>query len=182
MLRKFAIDRRAIASLELALIAPLFLVMIFGLNEIPDYVRAYTKAGAAAGAVATVIAAQPSVVHAASGAGSIGDYCLAAEAMIRPYALSGLTVKVASRTMTAPGTIVTIWDTVCYTKSASANSIDLAPLSDTVPAGLINVPGDSVVEVEVIYAYVSTSKFFLQSPITISQTVYARPRSNATIL
>ncbi|MEA2755400.1 MAG: hypothetical protein QOJ54_1689, partial [Aliidongia sp.] len=180
LLRKLANDRRAIAALEFAIISPIFLLMIFGLNEIPDYVRAYTKAGAAAGAVATVIAAQSSVVHASSGAGSLGDYCLAAEAMIRPYAISALTVKVASRTMTAPGTVHTDWDAVCYTNSASANAADPAPLTDPVPAGLLNVAGDSVIEVDVIYGYTSPSKFFLQNPITISQTVYARPRGNAT--
>jgi Flp pilus assembly protein TadG len=182
LLRKLVNDSRAIASLELAIISPIFLLMIFGLNEIPDYVRAFPKAGAAAGAVATVIAAQTSVVHASSGAGSLGDYCLAAEATMRPYAISALTVKVASRTMNAAGMIATDWDTVCYTNSASANATDPAPgLNDTVPAGLLNVPGDSVIEVEVIYGYTSPSQFFLQNAITISQTVYARPRGNATI-
>jgi Flp pilus assembly protein TadG len=181
VLRKLANDRHAIATLELAIISPIFLLMIFGLNEIPDYVRAFTKAGAAAGAVATVIAAQSSVVHAASGAGSLGDFCLAAEAMIRPYAISGLTVKVASRTKGAAGTVGTDWDAICYLNSAPAYGADPAPLTDTVPAGLLNVPNDSVIEVAVIYNYTSPSQFFLQSAITISQTVYARPRGNATI-
>lgn len=172
-------NRAGVAALEFALVAPVLIALFLGCYEVTDYVRATMRTDQVAQSVAEIIARQASVTNATTGAGSITDYCYAAQAVIVPYDPKKLTVKIASYTLSG-GSPVKDWGDTCPSDDTSLGTSGFAPGAP--PAGLLVANGDSVIIVTASYSWAAPDGgLFLHSARTATETAYARPRSNKTI-
>lgn len=174
-------DRGGVAAIEFALVAPILIVMFLGCYEVTDYVRATMRTDQVAQSVAELIARQASVTNDTNmyGAGSITDYCYAAQAVIAPYNPANLTVKIASYTMSG-GSAAEDWGVTCPANDTSTATTGFTP--GVPPTGLLVANGDSVIIVTASYSWLAPDGgLFLHSTRTATETAYARPRSNATI-
>ena len=182
-LRGFAIfrrDRRAVAAVELALLAPLVITASFGVLAVPQGVRAYGLLSSTASSVADMVALQNTNVTPLTQA-MIRDMCTGsssglgtggAQVMLRPNPPDTLAMSIASYSK-QPGGVTQDWeyDGACPTKGASlagATGIALA-------TPLLQAAGDSVIIVRATYSY--TSLYVTLMPnLTLSQTASQRPR------
>ncbi len=191
-------DRRGVAAVEFAIIAPLMLVMLMGTIEVVNLVRVQIKLNVAAGQLAEMIAGQPSVTEASSagGGGSLGDMCIAASYNLLPYSRTTLSALVGSATVTPAPAPALDWftDKACPTAvqgtAATASSAITAADSpkslfttDGTPfaGGGTAIKGYSAISVQMTYVYENIIPFLQSSSITLKSVASARPRSNTTI-
>lgn len=162
-------DRRGNAAVELALVAPLMLLLLMGGFELTQIVRADMKLRQAAQTLADLVAnaAQGSVTST-----SLADFCTGARLEMSPFAgklLSGAIAEVVNGQQT--GKISVAWqDTSCGNAAAIANAA-------TAAAPMVSNPGDSVIMVEASFAYQGASSYVLPASFALSRIAYARPRN-----
>jgi Flp pilus assembly protein TadG len=168
-------DRRGIAALEFAAVAPFMLAMFFGCFEVTQLVRVSMGLGVASDAVSDYVAraAQPGGTDPFA---EVTNACSGGQLMMAPFSGSLLGVAVASVTYSSStGRVGVDWtNTSCGTgQTAIADPVSLA-------TPLLNNPGDSVIIVQSTYAYASPVSFMLKPSYTLTHVSYSRPRPTAT--
>jgi Flp pilus assembly protein TadG len=157
-------DIRGVSAVEFALIAPVMIVILFGVIEMNLLLTADRKVTLATSTVADLVA-QDDIITA----DEMADIFTASSAMMQPYDTSLLHMRVSSVAMAADGSVKVDW-------SEGSNMSPRAPGSSaSVPAGILQ-PNTSVVMAEVNYAYTSVLGTFISSPITLKGEFYLRPR------
>lgn len=173
-------DRRGVAALEFALIAPALILMLTGLWAVSQVVRAKMLLTSTASSMATMVAAQTGVTGGS--AGTLRDLCNGAQLIMQPYAASKLSMSIISYTKQSSSSVQKDWE---YNSACqlSASSISATGVSLATPL-LIDV-GDSIIIVQANYSYASpsTSSYtpILPASMTLSQIAYARPRYNSKV-
>jgi Flp pilus assembly protein TadG len=186
---RFARDTRGAAALEFAIVLPLVCAIVFITYDLVQMVRAGMQVSTAAASIADMVAQQSAGVTSGS-AGSIGDFCRAAQWTMLPLptgATSGagaFAVSVASVTNYS-GTGPTVdWESDRSCKAAGQHLGGSAIGLATSPVNLIanaGKPGDSVIVVKVTYYYQSAIQYLLLGNQALSKTAFARPRGNQPI-
>ncbi|MDE2006476.1 MAG: pilus assembly protein [Rhodospirillales bacterium] len=163
--------RRGTAAVEFALVAPILLALSTGCVGLTQAVRARMDVAQAAQTMAQLIATQSSVTTA-----QIADFCTGADAVMTPFAATGLGLAIASVTRNASsGTVRTDWtDTSCGNAAAIAAPATLA-------ASVVPNNGDSAIVVQASYTLANPLSLVLPASFTFSAVAFARPRGNATI-
>lgn len=164
MWQRFYADRRGVSAVEFALIAPVMIVILFSVIEISLLLTAGRKVTRAASTVADLVA-QDDIITT----DEMTDIFTASSAIMQPYDLTSLQMRVSSVVMAADSSISVDW-------SEGQNMTPLAPGSSvSVPAGILQ-PNSSVIMAEVNYNYTSTLGTFLTAPIGLDEKFYLRPR------
>lgn len=168
MLRRFSRDHGGSAAVEFAFIAPVMLLMYFGLAEMTQGMMASRRAHHVASTIGDLVTQSPSMTQA-----SMDDVFLIGDAIIKPFPTGTLSMRVTSIKADAGGTPQVVWS---KTKGNYAPKTTAGGL----PAGLLT-PNESVVMAETTYTYTSPIQQTLPQPITFGATYYLKPRKSKEV-
>ena len=162
-------DRRGLAALEFALIAPVLFTLFLGTVEVSTLVRAKMKFGAVADSMASLVALQNPI-----GQGTmISDFCTGEGYTLAPFSASTLSIRVDS--VTNHGTSTTAdWTKSCGSVANASSPVTLA-------AALVPASGNSVIVVQTQYTYSAPISYLLPAIATFTGTGYAQPRLGTPI-
>lgn len=164
-------DERGVSALEFALVAPMFILIFFGLIETGQVLTAARRTGHAANVLSDLIAQKGTVVVA-----DVTDSFAAGVQMVAPMSVAGLKMKVTSVTMQSNGKA-----TVDWSRSYNGLTADTKGAVAAVPANLVTATGESVVVATATYSLAQVSKYVLVGPFTFNRVSYAKPRSGTQV-
>jgi len=162
---RFARDRRGLAALEFALIAPMMIVVLFGAIELTELLATNRRAENTTASIADVISRDTTVNNA-----EITDLWKAASALMFPNASGPLKMRVSSIQVESASSAKVLWS-----EGANGYSPRSKGSAMTLPAGMM-VAGTSVVIAESSYNYVPPIGVFLDIAINLDHIEYRRPR------
>jgi Flp pilus assembly protein TadG len=189
---KFGKDRRSIAALEFALIAPVLILLGLGAVEFSEAIRVELAADRVARTVANMIANSPvpfGQPTAQISAAALADYYLAGQEEYQEASGNALTISAASVVFTpASATGVQAWDAAAAPGSSFAATSAKALAATTGVTDSID--DDSVIVVQATTTYLlpflpNFGVFGLgkvaAGPFTFTSTALARPRDSLVI-
>ena len=166
--RTFFRARSGLAAVEFAMIAPVMLLLFFGLIELSNGVECRQRVEATSASTADLVAQRTYISDA-----DRDNVFAASTATLYPFATKPQIV-ITSLLDNGAGQGLVAW----------SDGLNTAPLSVgstvNVPAGLIS-PGGSVIMAQVQYTYNSGTTFVLTGPVTMQSTFYSRPRRSVTV-
>ncbi|MEO1038385.1 MAG: TadE/TadG family type IV pilus assembly protein [Pseudomonadota bacterium] len=164
MLIRFSRDRDGASAVEFALIAPFLITLYLGAVQVSQALNADSKLTSAANAVGDLVAQDDVITD-----NELDDIFEAAGIIMEPYDVDAMVMRVSSVRMDNDGDIFVDW--------SDAQGID--PLGDdaqpVIPNGIL-VEGESIVLVEAGYNFTTPFKVEGFESLTLSDTVYLRPR------
>ncbi|HZT19241.1 MAG TPA: TadE/TadG family type IV pilus assembly protein [Dongiaceae bacterium] len=168
-------DKRGSVLVEFAIILPVMVALFFGVFEGTRAIRARMSMSNAAAAYADMIAMQGSLTPA-----QLANFCDGARLVMYPFSTETFAAAVSSVTNSPDqGVVAEDWhDTTHCGVAAAVSSPTTVAVS---PTNMVPHAGDSVIIVRVTYSYRSSIHVILPGRFTFTQTVFARPRSNAVI-
>lgn len=185
-IRDIGADRRGVAAVEFAIIAPLLLSMYFVTMEVSQGIETNKKVGRVGSMVADLVTQQQEVTRA-----DLDAIMQIGEATMQPYNRSRATIKITGiqiTTDTTPQARVTWWR-----KLEDGAASGAAPTNETttVPATLM-VPGSFLVRVESSLAYRPVITWAAADKpalgltaafdgIPMAETYYLRPRMSPQV-
>lgn len=167
-LRQFGRDRQGLAAIEFAMLAPIMILIYFGLTEFSQAYMANRRANHVAAIVADLVA-QGEVTSKAdiSLATQIGDLVIA------PFAKEPLSVRITSVTLDKNNRAIIDWSRAHGTGLGTlAKGREFANL----PSGII-MKDQSLIIGESHYIYSSSLSTVIKKPMVFRRTYYMRPRS-----
>jgi Flp pilus assembly protein TadG len=169
MLRRLSRDRRGVAAVEFALIAPVAISLYMGFAELTMAMMADRRVAHAAAVVGDLVAQSPSVSP-----GDVTDIFQVGAAILSPFASTPLKMRITSIVADANGVPKMSWS------QGSGMTVMPAGTVAGFPPNLLNA-GDSVIQADVSYAYASPLGMILPNGITFSNTFYLKPRQSASV-
>lgn len=169
--RRFHSAREGVIATEFALIAPIMIVMYFGVAEIADAFTASSKVTSVASSAADLTARESAVCNA-----EISDIFSAMIAIMFPYPQNNMQITISSLIDTGTGTVKVAWSDALNTTPRLVNSVV------AIPAGLVTSGGGgSVIFTEVTYNYSSPAGYLIYGTRPLHDSFYLRPRRTAQI-
>jgi Flp pilus assembly protein TadG len=163
---RFARDRKGVAAVECAFVAPILILAYFGMAEICGAMMAERKASHVASAIADLTAQYASLQPS-----DIDNFFVAGNTIMSPSSTTGLQMRISVVQENAGGTASTVtWS--CASSNWTANPVGTAVV---LPASLVTA-NQSVVMSEVKYTYTSPVTYMLPSAFNYSDKFYLRPR------
>lgn len=187
--RALGSDTRGTAAMEFVIVLPIMFMLLFGIYEVVQVVRANMQLANAATSIADMVAQQSAGVTNGP-AGSLGNFCKAARMMMTPFpaeATKGpgkFSAAIASVTHYTAGGVTLDWESDGSCKAPADPLGTAARTLATSPTNLLpnaGSPGDSVIVVQASYQYLSAIQYVLPFPIVLKQTAFARPRGDRPI-
>ena len=163
--RRFAAASEGIAAVEFAVIAPVMIVLFFGVTELSDALGASTKVGSVASTAADLIAQEKVVCNA-----EMTDAFAAVDSIMYPYPVNSMQVRVSSVVEDVNGQMRVAWSDGKNISALAVNTIV------TLPTGLVTAVGASVIMAEVWYNYSSNTGKYIYGTLPLSNQFYSRPR------
>ena len=171
--RRFLQDRRGIAALEFALVAPILFLMFYGIAELGEGLIAERRVSHATEALGDLVAQEPNIDSTAA-----ADMFNAATDIMTPLPSAPLLLRVTSVTGDANGNPKVDWSMGAgltpYTKNQAPPVI--------LPTGLIAVAGDTIILSQSQYQFASpvgANGYVLPGGLTFNRSAYLRPRAGA---
>ncbi len=162
---RFLCDRKGLAAIEFALIAPIMILAYFGVAEFCGAMLAERKASHVASAIGD-LAAQYSSLQASD----IANFFAAGDAIMSPSSTTSLQMRISVVRENAAGTAATVlWSCPSSNWTALGTGTPVALQTNLIGAG------QSVVMSEVQYTYTSPANYLLKT-VPYSDTFYLRPR------
>jgi Flp pilus assembly protein TadG len=166
-------DRRGVAAIEMALIAPVMVVMVIGMAETVEAMTVDRKVTSMAATTADLVARVREIDTA-----GLNDVFAAARAIVQPFPTTGLSIRVTSLSRNATDQVRVHWSqatagTTPYTKGALYTA--------ALPTGVLG-PNEYVVFAEVSYQYAGPSTEFIIQGSTMTESYFAKPRRSRSVL
>lgn len=182
-IRALAGDQRGVAALEFALLAPLMVMIYFGLSELTEGLMASRKTAHVASAIGDLTAQAPGLTPL-----QIGDIFNVGASLMMPFPTAGniLKQRVTSVTVDANNIPRVDWSqaTAGYTALAKGSAVTLPLAPKALPTDpdkpFIGV-GQSVVMAEAHYAFTSPVARYLPATSDMQGQVYLMPRSGVAV-
>lgn len=165
-------DRGGVSALEFALIAPVLILMFFGLGELGQGLMAQRRATNVAAAIGD-LTAQAQTLHDSD----IANIFAAGAVIMQPISSTPLQMRLTSVTGNASGQPVVDWSDSQGGLTANTPGAVLTGL----PTGLIAASGDNAIVAEVHYHYTSPISVVLPNGLQFNETFYYRPRLTSKI-
>ena len=162
--KRFGKDRRGVAAVEFALIAPVMILLYCGLVELCQAVIAERKANHVASAIGDLVTQADTVSTS-----DLSDIFTIGNTIMSPFPTGSLQMRVTSITANASGTPKVDW-------SRSSGTMTPLGVGATVTVPLTLNAGDSVVMAESAYQYTSVLQYVLPNALNYSEKYYLRPR------
>jgi Flp pilus assembly protein TadG len=172
MLRHILRDRRGSAAVEFAFVAPLMILMYYGLAETTQGMMASRRAAHVATTIGDLTAQQVQTDPA-----TIADIFVVGRAILAPFPTATLNMRLTSVKADSTGSPKVVW-------SRGYGAMAALPVGGTVagvPTGLIG-PNESTIQSEVSYTYVSSVQQALPGPIVLNQKSFLKPRKGTEVL
>ena len=163
-------DAQGTSALEFALLAPMMLVVFFGLVETGQAVLAGRRTGHAASTVGDLVAQKSAV----SSSDTTDSFAAGAQ-MMAPLPTASLKMKVTSVTLQSNGAATVDWS------DASGLAADTKGAPYAAPAGMLTSTGDSVIVSTATYTLTQVSSFVLRNGVTYSRVTYSKPRDGTQV-
>lgn len=159
-------DRRGVSAVEFALIAPVMMLIYFGMVEFCQGYMAQRRAGHTASIVADLVA-QSDVTSTQDLAAvfAIGGM------IMRPFSADRLSIRVSSVTMDANGVARVDWS-----QGNGMDPRDKDEIISDLPSGLIE-SDQSLILGETEFVYNSAFNQVIKEPIKFTRSYYLRPRT-----
>lgn len=168
LIRRLLRDRRGVAAVEFALIAPVMLLMLSGIIELSNLLMAERRVLEAGNSVADLIGQSTDLSTS-----DLNDIYSAAAQVMSPFPSASLKIGVASvRYDDTTGVPYLSW-------SGSYNSGSVS--NPTTMATGLGEAGESVIVVVVSYTYTPVLNTIIPASFTLSETTYVRPRNLAYV-
>lgn len=173
--RELLCDQSGMPAIEFAVLLPMVLILFLGSYETANLVLAYMKLEASAETTADLVA-QTRVSTVLQGT-DFTNFTNAAKEVLTPLPTSGSQLKIAYASITySTGSPVIDWhyevnSATAITVANASNIEDLANLGNEASGST-----DSVIVVQLTYAYSSPISYVLQSSYTLTEWAFNRPR------
>ncbi|WP_436356302.1 TadE/TadG family type IV pilus assembly protein [Brevundimonas sp. CEF1] len=165
---RFWRDRRGVSAIEFALIAPVVMLIYFGMAEFCQAYMAQRRAGHTASTVADLMAqSEQTSTQDVAAVFAIGDM------IMRPFSADKLSIRVSSVTMDDKGVARVDWS------QANDKALDpraKAEIISDLPPGLIESE-QSLILGETEFEYNSAFGQVIKKPIKFTRSYYLRPRT-----
>ena len=169
--RRFIAAREGIIAVEFALIAPLMIATYFAVTELSDAYTAKSKVTVVASTAADLAAQETAICDA-----EMNDVFAALSAIMFPYPVNDMKIKITSLVDTGNGTVKVAWSDVLNDTPRAVNSIV------SIPDGLVTSgSGSSVILAEVTYHYSSPAGYMIYGSIPLSDKFYLHPRRSLKV-
>lgn len=169
-LSKLARDHRGVALVEFALTAPFLILLFLGVYQVSDAVACNRKVTITARAVAD-LTSQYTSVTTASEAAILG----VATQIMAPFDPSRATIIVSELYTDNHGVTKIVWS------QASGAVMPHAVNATITPNPQLVTNGTYLILAEVTYAYVPAASFGVVGPLSLSETIYMRPRLSSSV-
>lgn len=170
---RFWRDRRGVSAVEFALIAPVVMLIYFGMVEVCQGYMAQRRAGHTASIVADLVAQSDK-----TSAADLNSVFAIGEMIMKPFATNTLSIRVSSVTMNDKGVAHVDWS---RDNGKVLKSLDKNEEIKGLPPGLI-AKDESLILGETEFAYTSAFGQVLKKPITFTRSYYLRPRTVDKVL
>ena len=168
MLRRFSRDSRGTAAVEFAFVAPVMLLMYFGMAEMTQAMMASRRASHVASTVGDLVTQSSSLNQAA-----VDDIFSIGDTIMKPFPTGTLAIRFSSIKADNVGAL-----SVACTKHKG--SFDDLTSTAGLPSGLLTT-NDSIIVAEAKYTYTSPLQKALPNPITFTSTYYLKPRKSSEV-
>ena len=170
---RFRRDRRGVSALEFALIAPILILVYFGMAELSEAMMAQRRVSHATSAMGDLVAQHDNAQMPMHLNTDVPNVLAAATDILAPFPTAPLNLRMTSVVVQSDGSTKVDWSAAQGTalpQYAQGTSI-------TVPSGLISTTqGDSVIMVESSYHYTSPIGYVLPGGLNFGETFYLKPR------
>jgi Flp pilus assembly protein TadG len=170
--RRFFRANSGVSAVEFALIAPLMILLFFGLGELGQGLMAQRRTSHIASTIGD-LSAQATTLHQSD----ITDIFSVANIMMAPLPTSTLKMRITSVTA---GNDANKTPKVDWSKGQGLSDLGTGT-TVTVPVGLLTASGDSVIMAESTYTYASPVGVVLPHGLNFSETFYFRPRKSTNV-
>lgn len=169
-LTRFARDQRGAAAVEFALLAPVMVLLYFGLVELTEAMMAERRASHAASVMADLVAQSAQISNT-----DLDDIFHVSQQIMQPFPAGPLKMRLTSVTANAQGTPKADWS-----RASGMSALQAGTTVAGMPTGLL-AAGDSVIRADVSYAFTSPIGAVLPQAVTYSETFYLRPRRGTQV-
>jgi Flp pilus assembly protein TadG len=167
--RKFGKDRRGVAAVEFALIAPVMVLMYCGLVELCQAMIAERKANHVASAIGDLVTQADTVSTT-----DLSDIFSIGNTIMSPFPTSTLQMRLTSVTADVNGTPKVVW-------SRASGGLTALAVGQGVTMPLTLAAGDSMVMAESKYQYSSVLHYVLPNVLNYNESYYLRPRRSDSV-
>ena len=183
-LRRFWNDGRGVSAVEFALIVPVLVTLYFGAVEVGQALIIDRKVTHATSTIADLVTQANSVSQT-----DMDNIMLAVEAVMLPYNSIHMRARISFITIDSSGVARVTWNsisnfdapTACASPCKEPKLTQLAANTVvTLPTG-VNQNSTYLVSAEVHYYFTPQVGYLLAGTIDLKDTLYLRPRLNATI-
>lgn len=175
MLNRFFRDHRGAAAVEFAFVAPLMILLYYGMAELTQGMMANRRTGHVASIIGDLVAQDTQVTQT-----EITDVFAVGRAVVSPFPTTTLSMRVTSVKADAAGSPKVVW---CQ-RSGSTSALPALAAAATVtgmPSGLI-AANESVIMAEATYSYSSSIGKVLTTPLVFTQKYYLKPRKGSEVM
>jgi len=178
LLRQFSSDRRGVAAVEFALLAPMLLMAYFGLAELTEGLMAKRKVSTVASTIGDLTAQAASTTPS-----QISDIFQVGQTLMQPFSTSGtaLTMRISSVTVDASNTPRVDWSEGQGLAALAKGSTVALPLASGATGLPFIAAGQSVIMAEAHYTFTSPIAHYLPATSNLTDTLYMSPRQGAAI-
>lgn len=175
ILRSLAKDRRGVAAVEFAFIAPLMIMLYFGLAELTMGLMAERRASHLASTMADFIAQEATTTPA-----MLDDVLTAGQAIMEPFPSTDLDLKVRLTSVVADdkGVAKVVWSRA---KGTGYSALTPGSTVSDLPANLI-AKNEGLILGEVEYNHKPIVGYVVDETMVFKEKFYLRPRQGAQVV
>jgi len=176
--KAFARDRRGVAAVEFAMIAPVMILGYVGTSELSTAMMTSRRISHSTSAIGDLLSQQQTTTKA-----SVTDMLAAGAIIMQPFSTTPMGLRLTSITLQSSGTnsgkTTVDW--------SDANGSGLTALtkgtviSNATVTKLVTTANPSIVMADGVYAFTSPVPYFLPHGVAFSETFYLSPRYGSTI-
>lgn len=163
--RRLIRNRRGLAALEFALVAPLLVLLLFGSVELTEVLNCNRRAENTTASLADIVARDTEITNQ-----ELADLWSAASSLMFPNSTSPLKMRISSVRILSATQAQVLWSDGYNGYTARAPN---SPI--TLPAGMMT-PNTSIIVAETSYQYTPPIGVFLNVAFPLDHIEYRRPR------
>ncbi|MBS0332352.1 MAG: pilus assembly protein [Proteobacteria bacterium] len=167
--RSFLRDTRGLAAVEFALLAPIMVLLYFGLAEFTMALMAQRRVAHVASVVADLVSQTPQIKNS-----QVTDIFTVGGSILSPFPSTPLKLRITSVVADSKAVPKVSWSKGQGMSALAANTVV------TVPNNLL-AAGDSVVMADVEYDYTSPLQIVLPNALAFTSTFYLKPRASPSV-
>ncbi len=175
--RRFVASRRAVAAIEFAMVVPIILLMLLASFDAGNGIAVYMKVRSATYSLAAITNQYPTIQTA-----DMTTITSATAKVLAPYSSAPAVVVISQIRANSATQAVVSWS---YSPTAG-NALTQGAAFSNLPANFaLNTCGGAypcyMILAQVQYSYSPSFGYFMTGPITLSDSLYATPRTTVCI-